>query len=211
MPKEESEWHNVKKILASLTVIAALLLSGCAQVGAAATVGDVKITQATVQASIDSVMAARASVDITAMQLESGETLNRAQLRFHLLSYLLLQTAKELKLEVTKAEIDTRRVSILEQVGGEGELPSALVGAQIAPKNLDQYIEAIIISEKLSQALVSSGVGQESLGLEIQKLIVAKAAQLKVSVNPRYGIWDAASADVVASDSAGTAVTPPTK
>ncbi len=201
----------MKKILVSLTVIAALLLSGCAQVGAAATAGDVKITQATVQASIDSIMAERGSVDITAMQLESGETLNRGQLRFHLVSYLLLQAAKELKLEVTKAEIDTRRVNILEQVGGEGELSSALVGAQIALKDLDQYIEAIIISDKLSQALVSSGVAQDSVGLEIQKLVVAKAAQLKVSVNPRYGIWDAANADVIAADSAGTAVTPPTK
>ncbi len=201
----------MKKILVSLTVIAALLLSGCAQVGAAATVGDVKITQATVQASIDSIMAARGSVDITAMQLESGETLNRGQLRFHLVSYLLLQAAKELKLEVTKAEIDTHRASILEQVGGEGELPSALVGAQIALKDLDQYIEAIIISDKLSQALVGSGVAQDSVGFEIQKLIVAKATQLKVSINPRYGIWDAANADVIPADSAGTAVTPPTK
>lgn len=201
----------MKKILVSLTVIAALLLSGCAQVGAAATVGDVKITQATVQASIDSIMAARGSVDITAMQLESGETLNRAQLRFHLVSYLLLQAAKELKLEVTKAEIDTRRVSILEQVGGEGELPSALVAAQIALKDLDQYIEAIIISDKLSQTLVGRGVTEESIGVEIQKLVVAKAAQLKVSINPRYGIWDASNADVKPADSAGTAVTPPTK
>ncbi len=201
----------MKKILASLTVIAALLLSGCAQVGAAATVGDVKITQATVQGSIDSIMAERGSVDATAMQLESGETLNRAQLRFHLMSYLLLQTAKEFKLEATKAEIDTRRASILEQVGGEEGLPSALVGAQIAPKDLDQYIEAIIISDKLSQALVASGVSEASIGVEIQKRVIAKAAQLKVSINPRYGIWDAANADVIAADSAGTAVTPPTK
>ncbi len=201
----------MKKILVSLTVVAALLLSGCAQVGAAATVGDVKITQATVQGSIDSVMAERGSVDITAMQLESGETLNRAQLRFHLVSYLILQTAKEFKLEVTKAEIDTRRASIVEQVGGTEGLPSALVGAQIAPKDLDQYIEAIIISDKLAQALVASGVSEENIAVEIQKRLVAKAAQLKVSINPRYGIWDATKADVIAADSAGTAVTPPTK
>ena len=73
-----------------MTVAAALLLSGCSQVGAAATLGSTKITQATVQSSIDAILAARVGVDTTQMQLETGEALNRGQLRFHLLTALLL-------------------------------------------------------------------------------------------------------------------------
>jgi len=46
----------VKKFLAIIAATA-LLLTGCSQVGAAATVGDTKITQATVQGSIDSILA----------------------------------------------------------------------------------------------------------------------------------------------------------
>ena len=186
----------------------ALLLTGCSQVGAAATVGDTKITQATVQGSIDSILAERPKVDTSQMQLETGESLNRGQLRFHLLSALLLAVGTELKLKVTKAEIDTRRASILDQVGGAAALPNALVNAGIAPADLDTYIEAISISDKISQALVAGGVAQDQVGTELQKLVVAKAKELGVTVNPRYGKWDPKVADVIASDSASSAVTP---
>ena len=194
-----------------MSVATVLLLAGCSQVGAAATLGDRKITQATVQSSIDSIIAARVGVDTSQMQLETGESLNRGQLRFHLLTALLLATGEELKLSVSKAEIDTRRASILEQVGGAEGLPSALVGAGVASKDLDIYIEAMTISDKISQALVASGVANEQVGVEIQKLVVAKAKELGVTVNPRYGKWDPTVADVVALDSASPAVTPATK
>jgi hypothetical protein len=197
----------VKKFLA-IIVATALLLTGCSQVGAAATVGGTKITQATVQGSIDSILAERAKVDTTQMQLETGESLNRSQLRFHLFSKILRALGEELKIEVTKAEIDTRRASIIEQVGGATSLPSALVGAGIAPADLDTYIEAISFSDKISQALVAAGVTEDQVGTEIQKLVVAKAKELGVTVNPRYGKWDPKVADVVANDSASSAVTP---
>jgi hypothetical protein len=198
----------VKKIFALVAVAATLVLTGCSQVGAAATVGDTKITQATVQGSIDAILSERAKVDTTQMQLETGESLNRGQLRFHLLSQLLREVGKELKLEVSKAEIDTRRASILEQVGGAASLPTALVNAGIAPADLDTYIEAISFSDKIGQKLVAAGVTEDQVGTELQKLVVAKAKELGVTVNPRYGKWDATIADVVAADSASSAVTP---
>jgi len=201
----------VKKILALVAVAATLVLTGCSQVGAAATVGDTKITQATVQGSIDSILAERAKVDTTQMQLETGEVLNRSQLRFHLLSQLLREVGSELKITVSKAEIDTRRASIIDQVGGATSLPNALVNAGIAPGDLDIYIEAISFSDKIGQKLTAAGVTQDQIGTELQKLVVAKAKELGVTVNPRYGKWDATVADVVAADSASTAVTPATK
>ncbi len=197
----------MKKFLAIIAATA-LLLTGCSQVGAAATVGDTKITQATVQGSIDSILAERAKVDTTQMQLETGESLNRSQLRFHLLSKLLRALGEELKIEVTKAEIDTRRASIIEQVGGATSLPNALVSAGIAPADLDVYIEAISFSDKISQALIAAGVTQDQVGPELQKLVVAKSKELGVTVNPRYGKWNAETADIQAADSASSAVTP---
>ena len=197
----------MKKILA-IVAATALLLTGCSQVGAAATVGDTKITQATVQGSIDSILAERAKIDTSQMQLETGEALNRGQLRFHLLSTLLRELGTELNVTVSKAEVDTRRASIVEQVGGLTALPTALVSAGIAPEDLDAYIEAISLSDKISQTLVASGVIQDEVGTEIQKLIVAKAKQIGVTVNPRYGKWDETIADIVPTDPAESAVTP---
>ena len=199
----------MKKILA--TAIATFLLAGCSQIGAAATVGDTKITQALVQGSIDSILSERSKVDTSQMQLETGASLNLSQLRFHLLGTLLRELGQELEINVTKAEIDTRRASILEQVGGEAGLPNALVNAGIAPQDLDRYIQAIAYSDKISQKLVAAGVTEDQLGLEIQKLIVAKSKEIGVTVNPRYGKWDPTTADVVAADSAESAVTPSDK
>jgi len=188
--------------------VAALLLTGCSQVGAAATLGDIKITQATVQASVDSILAERAKVDTAQMDLQSGEELNRGQLRFHLYHAILRAIGAELKMEVTKAEIDTRRASILDQVGGAEFLPTALVKAGIAPGDLDTYIEIISLSEKISQALTASGVTEDQIGIETQNLVAAKANELGVTINPRYGKWDAEVADIVADDPASSAVNP---
>ena len=198
----------MKKFLTVVVASIAVVLTGCAQVGAAATVGGVRISQATVQGSIDSILAERNGVDTTQMQLETGETLNRSQLRFHLFGRLLREVGAELKITVTKAEIDSQRAAILQQVGGADQLPIALVAAGIAAQDLDLYIEAITFSDKISNLIAASGVPEEQIGTEIQRLITAKAKELGVTVNPRYGTWDPETADVVANDAAGSAVTP---
>ncbi len=196
----------MKKFLAISAIAAALLLSGCSQVGAAATIGETKITQEVVQGSIDAILAERGKIDISQMELQTGADLNLSQLRFQVLTVLIREVGKDFKVEASKAEIDTRREGILEQVGGEAGLPKALVGAGIAPQNLDLYLEAVIISGKISDAIVATGVTQEALGAEISRIVAAKAAKLKVEINPRYGKWDPINADVLPVDSAGDAV-----
>jgi hypothetical protein len=198
----------VKKVFIVAVAALAVVLSGCAQVGAAATVGGTRISQSTVQGSVDAILAERAGTDTSQMQLETGETLNRSQLRFHLFGTLLREVGAELKITVTKAEIDTQRAAILQQVGGADQLPIALVTAGIAAQDLDLYIEAITFSDKISNLIATSGVPEEQIGAEIQRLITAKAKELGVTVNPRYGTWDPETADVVAKDAAGSAVIP---
>ena len=196
----------MKKFFAISAIAATLLLSGCSQVGAAATIGETKITQEVVQGSIDAILAERGKIDISQMELQTGADLNLSQLRFQVLTVLIREVGKDFKVEASKAEIDTRREGILEQVGGEAGLPKALVGAGIAPANLDLYLEAVIISGKISDAIVATGVTQEALGAEISRIVAAKAAKLKVEINPRYGKWDPINADVLPVDSAGDAV-----
>jgi len=196
----------VKRVIALITVASALLLAGCSQVGAAATVGSTKITQATVQKSIDGIIAERTKVDTTGAQLVTGAELNRSQLRFHLIAILLGAVASDLKISITKAEIDTRRATIITQLGGEKSLPKALAGASIASADFPEYLQLILESEKIAQYEAAHGVAQADTGTSIQKLVVAKAAAIKVTVNPQYGKWDAATGDIVATDAATPAV-----
>ncbi|MDP1720801.1 MAG: hypothetical protein Q8L08_07405 [Candidatus Nanopelagicaceae bacterium] len=198
----------MKRIIAVITVASALVLTGCSQVGAAATVGDTKITEAQIQKSIDAVLSERAKVDTTGMQLETGANFNRNQLRFHLISVLVGKVITDKKITVTKAEIDARRAEILTSLGGEANLPKALVGAGIASADFDEYLQLILYSEKLAKAEMDAGVSEADTGSAIQKLVVDKAKQIGVTVNPKYGKWDPATGDVLPLDAASPAATP---
>ena len=198
----------MKKILAVLTIASALLLTGCSQANEAATIGGFKITQTELQSSIDAVMAERSKVDTSQMQLETGEELNRGQLRFKILMHTFDEIAKELKIEATSSQIESTKASIIASVGGEAELPKNLVNAAIALQDFDAYVRAIVISNQVSAALAQSGVAEEEVSTKVGDLLNAKAKTLGVKINPRYGVWDNEIGDVVAANVTGDAVKP---
>lgn len=201
----------MKKILAVITIASALLLTGCSQNNEAATIGDFKISQTELQSSIDAVMAERSKVDTSQMQLETGEELNRGQLRFRILMHTFDEIAKELKIEVTSSAIEAKRATILNSVGGEAELPKNLVNAAIASQDFDTYVRAIVISDQVAAALSEAGVAAEEVSAKVGDLLNAKAKSLGVKINPRYGVWDNEVGDVVAANVTGDAVKPSAK
>jgi 2C-methyl-D-erythritol 2,4-cyclodiphosphate synthase len=198
----------VKKILTALALISALTLTACGQVDTAASFGDTKITQAQAQSIVDEILAEREKTDTSQMQLETGNALNRSQLRFSIITSVFDEIAKELKIKVSSTEIENTRTGILEQIGGEEQLQMNLVAAQIAPSNFERYMRATVLSNKLAGALGMAGVAEADVQSKISELVQKKAKQMKVSVNPRYGRWDEATAELLPEDSAGDAVIP---
>lgn len=201
----------MKKFLTVIALISAVALTGCGQVDSAASFGETTITQAQAQAKVNEILAEREKVDTTQMQLQSGNALNRNQLRFTIVTGIFNEIAKELKIKVSTSEIENTRAGIYEQIGGEPALASNLVAAEIAPSNFESYMRATVISNKLSGALVLTGVAEADVSARISELVQKKGAQLKVTVNPRYGVWDAAAGDLLPADSAGDAVIPSSK
>ena len=194
-----------------MTIASALLLTGCSQNNEAATIGDFKISQTELQSSIDAVMAERSKVDTSQMQLETGEELNRGQLRFKILMHTFGEIAKELKIEVTSSQIEAKKATIINSLGGEAELPKNLVNAAIALQDFDTYIRAIVISDQVAAALSQAGVADEEVSAKVGELLNAKAKTLGVKINPRYGVWDNEVGDVVAANVTGDAVKPSDK
>ena len=201
----------MKKILAVLSIASALLLTGCSQNNEAATIGDFKISQTELQSSIDAVMAERTKVDSSQMQLETGEELNRGQLRFKILMHTFDEIAKELMIEVTSSQIEAKKATIINSLGGEAELPKNLVNAAIALQDFDTYVRAIVISDQVAAALSQAGVADEEVSAKVGELLNAKAKTLGVKINPRYGVWDNEVGDVVAANVTGDAVKPSDK
>ncbi len=196
----------MKKILGLIAVISLATLTACGQANSAATLGDITISQAKLQTTVDTLLKEREGQDVSQMQLETGADLNRSQLRFLIIATIFDEIAKELKLEVTKTEIATTSQNMISQSGGEAAFAGNLVAAQIASSNFETYVRAIIISDKISAALAQSGVAEADVSTKLSQLVTAKTKELKIKINPRYGTWDDAAGDIVASDSAGDAV-----
>jgi hypothetical protein len=197
---------GVKKILGLIAVISLATLTACGQANSAATLGDITISQAKLQTTVDTLLKEREGQDVSQMQLETGADLNRSQLRFLIIATIFDEIAEELKLEVTKTEIATTSQNMISQSGGEAAFAGNLVAAQIASSNFETYVRAIIISDKISAALAQSGVAEADVSTKLSQLVTAKTKELKIKINPRYGTWDDAAGDIVATDSAGDAV-----
>jgi hypothetical protein len=173
----------------------------------AATVGDVEITLEALQSQVDSILAEREEVDTSQMQLESGEALTRNQLSFMISNILIDEIAKDAEIEIANSELEAYRIEIYQNIGGEEMLPSVLVNAAIAPESLDAVLRRDLILRKISAAASEAGSDDAAINQLIEGLVSEKANNLKIVINPRYGVWDSNSFAVVAAESAGDAVT----
>jgi FKBP-type peptidyl-prolyl cis-trans isomerase (trigger factor) len=190
------------------TVLAALVLTSCSSMNSAITIGDKEFSTSDIQRPVDEVLRDRKKVDTSQMQLAEADELLRNQAQFYIVGILLDRIAADKKLSVTNADIAARRTEILSQVGGEAELPKALVGASLAQSNLDAYLKILIISEKLSKDIILSGVSSEQAAEEVNKIVVALAKKLGVKVNPKYGKWNPETASIESGDLTDGAVIP---
>lgn len=203
--------HVVKKFLAVIAAVSTLALTGCGTLNTAANVGSITITQTELQNSINEILTERAAVDTTQMQLQSGADLNQAELRFKIIVTIFDQIAKELKIRITNGELASAKSSLIQQSGGAAALGQNLVAAQIPSSEFDTYVRAIVTTNKLTEALKASGVAEADVSAKLAQLVTAKAKEMKVSVNPRYGVWNPEETSLTMIDSAGSAITAPTQ
>lgn len=197
---------SLKKLSAGLVIV--FLLSACGSTGSGVTIGKTEVSSAEIQKYVDEILSERTKVDTSQMNLDSGASLLRTQAQFQIISAVLDELIAEKKISVTPADVAARRADIVTQVGGETELPSALVSASLAPSNLDKYLKIIMISEKLNELVISEGATAESAGEVVTKLVTDTAKKLGVKVNSRYGKWNEETATIDESDNTDGAVTP---
>jgi hypothetical protein len=189
-------------------VLAILLLTSCASMSSGVSVGETNYSGQQIQKVVDEILSARKDIDTTAMQLTQGPELLRDQAQFLIVTALLDEIAKEKNIVVTKADVAARRADIVINVGGESELPTALVGANLAASNLDAYLKVLIISERLDAFFINSGTPETEAPALVAKAVTDMATKLGVEVNPKYGKWNPTNASIDASDATDGAVTP---
>jgi len=200
----------VKKIIAA--IVGVVLLAGAGyglwialdSASVAATVGKDSISASEVNDSVNAILAERKGVSTTGMQLATGNDLIVAEVNFHVISHLLADTAIAQNITVTDAQVTARRTSIVKEVGGEAKLPQALVSANIAKKDFPLYLKTLLYDEALAAKLAKSGTAQANVGTALQAMVTAEANKIGVTVNSKYGKWNAAQATVVANSATPT-------
>lgn len=197
----------MKRILVIATAVLALALTGCSNMDSAASVGDEEIALTELQSQIDSIISERQKVDTSQMQLIEGEELTRNQLSFLISNIIINAIATEESIEITKSDIESYRLEVIQNIGGEAALPTTLVSAQIAPEALDEVLKRDLILQRISEAASQTGADQNTVSELIRKLVTDKATELGITINPRYGTWDAENFAIVPTDPAGDAVT----
>ena len=197
----------MKRILVIVTAVLALALTGCSNMDSAASVGDEEVALTELQSQIDSIISERQKVDTSQMQLIEGEELTRNQLSFLISNIIINAIATEENIEITKSDIETYRLEVIQNIGGEAALPTTLVSAQIAPEALDEVLKRDLILQRISEAASQAGADQNTVSELIRKLVTDKATELGIIINPRYGTWDAENFAIVPTDPAGDAVT----
>lgn len=197
----------MKKSLALVFALMAFVLSGCSQVNSAATVGDQEIALKELQSQVDLILSERNAVDTSQMQLETGEDLTRTQLSYLISNLIIEELAKEQNIVITASEFESYKSQIFENIGGEANLPNVLVNASIPSTGLEQVLRRDLVLRKISEKESAAGADESTVNSKIEALVTEKAKSLKVTINPRYGVWDVKTLSVVAAEPAGDAVT----
>ncbi|MFI7344721.1 SurA N-terminal domain-containing protein [Streptomyces sp. NPDC049936] len=180
-------------LLTAAIAAAAPLLTACgndAHPGAAAVVGDQRITVSQLENRVDEVRAAqRAAVpDDTQYQQVVAQTgtLTRDTLHGMVLDQVLHRAAQDAGVTVTRKEVQAMRAGLEEQAGGAKQLETAwLQQYGVAPERLDDNLRLQLEAQKLAE-----GLGTDTSRPEFWQALSKASAKLDVDLNPRYGTWD---------------------
>lgn len=201
----------MRKIVA-LGVIA-VLLSGCTpNLGTAAVVGDTKISVGSVQDSVSQIVEQRrANGPSENTDIASGQ-MAQDQLRFQIISVVLAKAASQYGVRITPSELDASRTAVVNQFGSEKALLTALTQNQIARKDFDLYLTDVLYQQKLGEKLVPGDARDRAVsasrGDAVNKLTFETLAATKITVNPRFGIFDPTSGMLTMKDFTNGAVLP---
>ncbi|MGX1131183.1 outer membrane murein-binding lipoprotein Lpp/regulator of replication initiation timing [Streptomyces glaucescens] len=180
-------------LLLSAAIAAAPLLTACgndARPGAAAVVGDQRITVAQLENRVDEVRSAqRAAVTDDAQYAQAiakSGSLTRDTLHGMVLDRVLHRAAQDAGITVTRKEIQEMRSGLEQQVGGSRALQTAwLQQYSVAPERLDENLRLQLEAQKLAAKL-----GTDTSQPAFWEALSKASADLDVTVNPRYGSWD---------------------
>ncbi|MBY8876861.1 SurA N-terminal domain-containing protein [Actinacidiphila acidipaludis] len=183
-------------LAAAALLLASPALTACgsspAHAGAAAVVGDHRITMATLQSQVNDLRSAAAKSPQGQQLLDSAGNLPSQLLGRLVEDEVLDRTLTDAGLSVTPGEVQQEHTAALQQFNGnEAELDTTLLTQYgVAPGDIDHFFRRNVAFSKIIQNL-GYQPGSDGGNAALQQAVVKTSQRLGVRINPRYGTWDA--------------------
>ena len=184
---------NAKPTRQSLAVIAgigllsiSLGLSGCSSqtAGAAAVVGDQRISESQLDTEVQDVLALQGL-----SSTDSSNELITSTLDQLITGILVNELADREKIKVTQGEIDDLRLQYVAQAGGQEAFEASIGEQGISMGEVDSIISVNLQVAKLGDVLSPSG-DADAKSAEVFIAISELSSELRTEVAPRFGTWD---------------------
>lgn len=174
-------------LCASAALMAALSACGSATPGAAAIVGDERISENALADQVTEILTAQGQAADTPADALTAVTLDRL-----VTASLVEQFAAANGIGVTQGEIDGLLRTYAAQAGGAAEVEAIFLEQNVAPSQIVPIIRLNLLAEKIGTALVPGGDPQTQ-GQALVQALSAYSSQVGTEVSPRYGSWDPAA------------------
>lgn len=203
----------VRRRTAAVSIAAAGLLlaspaltacgSGPARAGAAAVVGDHRITVSSLESRVNEVRSAEQKIPQGGQLIANSGKLSSQMLSMLVQDEVIDKAARDAGVTVSAGEVQQNHAQALQQFGGdESQLEQQLLAQYgIAPSGIDAFFRTNVEVGKLIEHL-GYQPGSDNGNAAVLATISKTARSLGVRVNPRYGTWDSAKAAI------GTATDP---
>jgi hypothetical protein len=181
--------------------LGAVVLGGCStpvKAGAAAVVGDERVSASSIEATATSVREQAAEEELGELD---GATLNRITVERAIRSLLTAELAEREGVSVSEGEVDDYLAEI-EAAGQSEQLNIDALNNGVPSSELRGEVNDFLLRQKVGEELVE-GTGPEveqERGVAVSDAIVALAEEIRVSVSPRYGTWDAETISILPGD-----------
>ena len=195
-----SPWARARRVRAgALALVGITALSGAlsacepTQIGAAAIVGQHRLSVDTVQQRVREVIAERSAPGSDA---QSGD-LQRLVVRSYVIGELLDTLAAREGVSVTPAQVDARLSQLAPSPAEQSQLEQSAVSGGVPKSQIRDVVRMGLLEQAVVEKL--TGSAQPTQAQADQKyvpVLVGLAKQMHVQVNPRYGVWDAATLQI---------------
>jgi len=199
VPRSTRSLRSVAVLLVALTAVA---LAGCnpEETGAAAVVGDVRISQGQVDVAVRETAKTAGTVN---------EDAAPATVTYLVQQVLLDEAAAREGIVVTDGQVDDLIQSSITDGNIDELYKSAAIRAGRPPDGLRAYAREVLIQQELATKLGDGDPASDASKVAVRDYIRTLSEELGVSVAPRYGVWEPGSLAVEQANCSTSSIAPP--